>query len=77
MHCAELTTETLKVLGLVSKDFIGGTAPPCVYADAPFGAIKLRKGAYGPLEIIKADDEQLHHLEGVEFQSPEPSPASL
>ncbi len=71
MHCAELTTETLKVLGIVDTDFVGGTAPPCVYADAPFGAIKLRRGAYGPLEIIKAEDEQLHHLEGVEFQPPE------
>lgn len=58
MHCAELTTETLKVLGLVDADFVSATAPPCVYADAPFGTVRLLKGSYGPLEIIKAEDEQ-------------------
>ena len=63
MHCAELVTETLKVLDLVSPRFIGGTAPPCTYADAPFGGVNLRTGAWGPLEIIKSDDESLEVLQ--------------
>ena len=58
MHCAELTTETLKVLGLIDESFVSGTAPPCAYADAPFGTVRLLSGSFGPFEIIKAEDEQ-------------------
>ena len=57
VHCAELVTETLKVLGIVDRAFISGTAPPAVYADAPFGTVKLLHGCYGPMKVIKADDE--------------------
>ena len=72
MHCAELTTETLKVLGLVPPDFVSGTAPPCVYADAPLGTVQLLHGAYGPMEIIKAEDESADaKLANVEFR-PQP-----
>lgn len=63
MHCAELVTETLKVFDLVSPRFVGGTAPPCAYADAPYGGVKLRTGSYGPLEIVKADSESLEMLQ--------------
>ena len=63
MHCAEHVTETLKMLDLVSPRFVGGTAPPCVFADGPHGIMKLRAGSYGPMEIVKADDESLGWLE--------------
>ena len=29
-------------------------------SSAPFGTVRLLKGSYGPLEIIKAEDEQEH-----------------
>jgi len=67
MHCAELTTETLKVLGLIPADFCSGTAPPCVYADAPFGGVSLLHGSYGPMEIIKSEDESEHKLANAAF----------
>ena len=63
MHCAEHVTETLKALDLISPRFVGGRAPPCAYADGPFGEMKLRAGAYGPMEIIKAEDESLELLD--------------
>lgn len=59
MHCAELTTATLQTLGLLSKRFVAGKAPPCAFADGPHGKIKLRSGSYGPLEIIKHDETPL------------------
>jgi len=69
VHCAQLATETLKVLGLVDGAFVSGTAPPCVYADAPFGTVALLQGSYGPMEVIKAvdesADEKLAHQEFV------------
>lgn len=61
LHCAELVTEALKKLEMISPRFPSGMAPPCAYADGPYGKVKLRTGHYGPLEIIKAEDE--HTLE--------------
>ena len=65
MHCAEQVTETLKAMDLISPRFVSGTAPPCAYADGPFGQMKLRAGSYGPIEILKADDESLDVLEAM------------
>ena len=46
------------MLGIISADFVSGIAPPCVYADAPFGAVDMQHGcSYGPMEIVKAVDE--------------------
>ena len=59
MHCAELTTATLQTMGLISPRFVAGRAPPCAYADAPHGAVKLRAGYFGPMEIIKAAEPPL------------------
>ena len=59
MHCAELTTATLQAMGLISPKFVAGRAPPCAYADAPHGAVKLRTGYFGPMEIIKAEEPRL------------------
>lgn len=71
MHCAELTTETLKVLGLVRSDFVSSCAPPCAYADAPFGTVPLERGSYGPLEVIKAVDESADKLASATFEPAE------
>jgi len=57
MHCAELVTETLKELELISRRFVSGRAPPCAFADGPYGKVQLKTGSYGPLEIIKAGEE--------------------
>lgn len=63
MHCSELVTEALKQLSLVSPNLMGGKAPPCAFADGPFGSVKLKSGSYGPLEIVKADDESLEKID--------------
>ena len=46
-------------MGLISSKLIAGTAPPCAYADAPHGAVRLREGHLGPLEILKAAEPPL------------------
>ena len=59
MHCAEMTTATLQHMGLLSRRLVAGTAPPCAYADAPHGSVRLREGQLGPLEILKAAEPPL------------------
>ena len=59
MHCAEMTTATLQHMGLLSRRLVAGTAPPCAYADAPHGSVRLREGQLGPLEILKAAEPAL------------------
>ena len=59
MHCAEMTTATLQHMGLLSSRLVAGTAPPCAYADAPNGSVRLKEGQLGPLEILKAAEPPL------------------
>ena len=59
MHCAEMTTATLQHMGLLSSRLVAGTAPPCAYADAPHGSVRLKEGQLGPLEILKAAEPPL------------------
>jgi hypothetical protein len=59
MHCAEMTTATLQHMGLLSSRLVAGTAPPCAYADAPHGSVRLKDGQFGPLEILKAAEPPL------------------
>ena len=57
MHCAELVSETLKELDLISKRLLGGRCPPSAYTEGPYGKVVLKRGSYGPMEIIKAENE--------------------
>ena len=43
----------------VPHRLVAGTAPPCAYADAPHGSVRLKEGQFGPLEILKAAEPPL------------------
>ena len=43
----------------VPHRLVAGTAPPCAYADAPHGSVRLKEGQLGPLEILKAAEPPL------------------
>ena len=45
--------------GEAGADISWGTAPPCAYADAPHGSVRLKDGQLGPLEILKAAEPPL------------------
>ena len=43
----------------VPHRLVAGTAPPCAFADAPHGSVRLKEGQLGPLEILKAAEPPL------------------